>query len=135
MGRVLDSVRRARPLLGTFVDITATGSEPDHLERAIESAFSAVERVHHLMSYHEPDSDVLRLNRANAGTPIVIHAWTYAVLQASLELEGRTNGVFNIAIAPALEKRGLLPRTIARDLRCNGRTPRFALDLLSGNRA
>ena len=87
MGKVLDSVRRARPLLGTLVDITATGGKHDQLERAIESAFNVVEHVHRLMSYHEPDSDVSRLNRANGSTPIVVHEWTYAVLQTALEIE------------------------------------------------
>ena len=135
MGKVLDSVRRARPLLGTLVDITATGGQHDQLERAIESAFNVVEHVHRLMSYHEPDSDVSRLNRANGSTPIVVHEWTYAVLQTALEIERQSKGVFNTAVAPVLEGLGLLPQTTERSFPFDDRTPQPAVELLSGNRA
>ena len=132
MGKVLDSVRRARPLLGTLVDITATGGQHDQLERAIESAFNVVEHVHRLMSYHEPDSDVSRLNRANGSTPIVVHEWTYAVLQTALEIERQSKGVFNTAVAPVLEGLGLLPQTTERSFPFDDRTPQPAVELLSG---
>ncbi len=60
MVNALGSVRRARPLLGTFVEITAAGGEVRRLERAVDCAFDAVERVQRLMSYHERESDVSR---------------------------------------------------------------------------
>ena len=60
------SARRARPLLGTFVEI-AVGEPPSPgLETLIDGAFDEVQRVHDLMSFHEARSDVSRLN-AQAG--------------------------------------------------------------------
>ena len=50
-----DKVRRARPLLGTFVEIEAAGAARSELDAAIDAAFEAVARVHRLMSFHEPD--------------------------------------------------------------------------------
>src|SRR5215467_13495211 len=109
MEKTADSIIRARPLLGTFVEITARGSDGRQLERAVDAAFAVIERVHGLMSYHEPHSDVSRLNRANGGAPVVIHEWTVAVLKASIDLQHRSKGLFNIAVGAALERLGLLP--------------------------
>jgi thiamine biosynthesis lipoprotein len=86
------------------------------------------------MSFHAPDSDVSRLNRARADEETVVHGWTYAVLEAGAQLHRASNGSFNVAVAPALQCLGLLP--------CSGRqasiTPalasRDAFELRSENR-
>jgi FAD:protein FMN transferase len=71
-------VRRARPLLGTFVEIAATAASPtDETEAAIDAAFDAVETVHRLMSFHDDDSDVSRLNRDAASGSVIVHPWTF----------------------------------------------------------
>ena len=100
---------RARPLLGTFVEIVTAGTAAPQMEAAIEAAFAAVERVHHLMSFHDPASDVSRFNRKAFGRAIAIDAWTYMVLEIALDLHRRSNGVFDIAVAPILQRLGLLP--------------------------
>jgi FAD:protein FMN transferase len=100
------SIRRARPLLGTFVEIAATGPAP---EAAVEAAFAAVAEVHRLMSFHEPDSDVSRLNRGAASGAVRVHDWTYQVLATALDLNRRSAGIFDVAVAPALQTLGLLP--------------------------
>jgi FAD:protein FMN transferase len=102
-------IRRARPLLGTFVEISVAATPSDQCERAIDAAFDAIAQAHALMSYHEPSSDVGRLNRA-AAHPVVVHDWTLQVLRAAIELGRRSNGLFNVAVAPVLEDLGLLPR-------------------------
>jgi thiamine biosynthesis lipoprotein len=109
MKSVSNRLARCRPLLGTFVQITAAGQDADVLEKSIEAAFEAVRRVHRLMSFHEGDSDVSRLNRARPDEPIVVDAWTRDVLDISLELERTSKGSFNIGVAPALQRLGLLP--------------------------
>ena len=76
------STRRARPLLGTFVEI-AVGEPPSRgLESLIDAAFEEVEKVHGLMSFHEPGSDVSRLNGQAGYGEVVIHDWTIEVLDA-----------------------------------------------------
>ena len=102
-------VRRARPLLGTFVEIEAESGSGADLDAAVEAAFAAVAEVHRLMSFHEPDSDVGRLNREAHLRPVVVRDWTYQVLQAAIELKNRSGGVFDIAVAPVLQASGLLP--------------------------
>jgi FAD:protein FMN transferase len=110
MATVSDKIRRARPLLGTFVEIEAAGAASSEMNAIIDDAVEAVARVHRLMSFHEPDSDVSRLNREAFARPVGVHAWTYQVLQAAVEMNRRSNGVFDIAVAPTLQALGLLPR-------------------------
>src|SRR5438445_9955130 len=96
---------RCRPLLGTFVEVTADR------EDAIEAAFSAVERAHRLMSAHEPDSDVSRINRFAHIRPVEVHDWTARVIRRALFWSKRSEGAFDVVRAGKMTlERGLLPR-------------------------
>lgn len=106
----LDSIRRARPLLGTFVEIAVMETASHEGDAAIEIAFEAVAKVHDLMSFHHPDSDVSRLNREASNRAIGVDAWTYQVLETALDIHRQSNGLFDIAVAPLLQNLGLLPR-------------------------
>ena len=97
-----DPVRRARPLLGTLVSIEATSDPTD--------AFAEIERIHALMSFHEPSSDLSRLNREAASHATQVDPDTFAVLAFAARMRILSEGVFDIAIAPALVRSGLLPR-------------------------
>ena len=110
MPAVSNRIRRAKPLLGTFVEIDATGPVRSVVNQAIDAAFEAVATVHRLMSFHDADSDVSRLNREAFGGPVKVHDWTLSVLKTSVALHRRSNGIFDIATAPFLQTLGLLPR-------------------------
>jgi thiamine biosynthesis lipoprotein len=110
MATASDKVRRARPLLGTFVEIEVAGTAKSKMDAAIDAAFEAVAQVHRLMSFHEDDSDVSRLNREAWVRPVKVDTWTFRVLEAAVELHRRSNGIFDIAVAPTLQNMGLLPR-------------------------
>src|ERR1700719_1606026 len=104
------SIRRARPLLGTFVEIAVAGATISAMEAAVEAGFAAVATVHWLMSFHEATSDVSRLNRDAWSGAIPVHDWTYQVLETALDLNRRSAGMCDIAVASALQDVGLLPR-------------------------
>ena len=61
------------------------------------------------MSFHDADSDVGRLNRGAATHAIAVDPWTYRVLATALDLAERSNGAFDITVAPVLQRLGLLP--------------------------
>jgi thiamine biosynthesis lipoprotein len=103
-------LRRARPLLGTFVEISIAGAPPAELEAAADAAFAAVATVHRLMSFHDEASDIGRLNRSALAGALVVHPWTLEVLDIANDLCRRSAGVFDIAVAPVLQDLGLLPR-------------------------
>ncbi|HTP83106.1 MAG TPA: FAD:protein FMN transferase [Alphaproteobacteria bacterium] len=102
-------LRRARPLLGTVVDIAVTAPDRARGHAAIDEAFAAVEQVHRLMSFHEPHSDVSRLNRDAADMAIAVHPWTYLVLAAAADFRRSSAGLFDVSIARHLQARGVLP--------------------------
>jgi thiamine biosynthesis lipoprotein len=104
-----NDVRRARPLLGTFVEIAVAGASTAGMNAAVDAAFGAVADVHGLMSFHESTSDVSRLNRLASVLPVAVNPWTYRVLDTALDLYRRSGGTFDIAIAPTLQALGLLP--------------------------
>src|SRR5215468_9986751 len=103
------SLRRAQALLGTFVEIDVTAASRSSAESAVEEAFSAVADVHRLMSFHEADSDLSRLNRTASSGAVLVHPWTYAVLEMALQINRHSDGAFDIAVAPALQRMGELP--------------------------
>jgi len=86
--------RRARPLLGTLVEIEARGADA---ARAVDAGFAAVARVQRLMSRFEADSDIGRLNAAPPGVPVTVDADTLAVLRLAAELECASGGAFRSA--------------------------------------
>ena len=95
-------IRRARPLLGTFVEIAAGGASRECLDRAIDRAFDAVELVHRLMSFQEPGSELSRFNRRGGPPPDSLHPWTVEVIAAAREFSQRSGGAFDAsAAAPA----------------------------------
>jgi thiamine biosynthesis lipoprotein len=103
------SLRRARPLLGTFVEIDVDDVEEQHAEGAVEAAFAAVTKVHRLMSFHEADSDVSRLNRSASSEAVAVHPWTYEVMEMAADINQRSAGAFDIGVAPTLQQLGQLP--------------------------
>jgi len=113
-GRRAGTVRRARPLLGTLVEIEL--DEPDN-EAVIERAFDAVVHVHDLMSFHEPTSELSRVNRDAARAPVQVSEQTWQVLQAARQLSVASGGLFDITVASALVDHGFLPSASTRPVR------------------
>jgi len=91
MKAICATARRARPLLGTLVEIRARGRDAD---AAIERAFRAVERVHHAMSRQEGSSDVGSLR---SGQRAALDPWTRRVLDRAEEIRLASDGLFDCA--------------------------------------
>jgi thiamine biosynthesis lipoprotein len=104
------TLERARPLLGTTVSVrVTTDSSEAAAHQAIDAAFAAVARVHALMSFHEPGSDLSRIHRAPAGAWVEVDPSTAAVLHAALDFSERSGGAFDVTVGGDLVARGLLP--------------------------
>lgn len=112
------TLRRAQPWLGTLVAIEAAGLPPVRLSQAIDRAFRAVARVHALMSFHEPDSELARLNREAHAGPVPVSGHLRRVLRTACQLSALTDGCFDVTIAPTLVHWGYLP-----GLTTTGKTP------------
>ena len=83
------TARRARPLLGTLVEISAQGRGAG---AAIDHAFHAIERVHQAMSQQESKSDIARLR---SGHRAALDPWTRRVLDRAEEIRLASEGLFD----------------------------------------
>ena len=129
------NLRRARPLLGTFVEIDVDDVEMRHAEGAVEAGFAVVTEVHRLMSFHEAGSDVSRLNRAASSGAVAVHRWTYAVMEMAVDINRRSAGAFDVGVASTLQQLGQLPADEdARSTPATGIPMSDAIELLADNR-
>jgi thiamine biosynthesis lipoprotein len=86
-------LRRARPLLGTLVEVGV----PHGCDAAISRAFDVIEQVQALMSAHDARSDLGRLHAMPAEQACEVHPWTAEVLSLAADLHARTLGCFDVA--------------------------------------
>ncbi|HWK85094.1 MAG TPA: FAD:protein FMN transferase, partial [Caldimonas sp.] len=101
--------RRAKPGLGTLVEIAVLASSEAEFMRASDHAFERIAAFHAAMSFHAPGSDLAAIAAAPAGTTVSVAAETWRVLRFALALEAESDRIFNVAVAPRLVARGALP--------------------------
>ncbi len=101
------SLKRMRPLLGTFVEIGCDQSDKS-AEHAIAAAFDVIEKLHHLLSFHEQASDLSRLNQAE-GKAVAVHQHTLRVMKLACGMTAASNGLFNCTLGGAMVQNGVLP--------------------------
>jgi thiamine biosynthesis lipoprotein len=123
-------LRRCRPLLGTFVEISARGRDTDSLSGAVAAAFESVERVQRLMSIHDENSELSQINRLAHSCSVRVGDAILEVLERGLEIARRSGGAFDFTIGAALAEWGLLPGRLRRFARGDWRD----VSLLPGNR-
>ncbi len=101
--------RRARPLLGTLVELRAQGASATAFDVAVDAAFDAIAHVQALMSFHEAGSDLRRIARARAGERLAVHPHTAAVLRRAQRWARASGGAFDAGCAPRAVAQGWLP--------------------------
>ena len=94
-------LRRARPLLGTLVEVGVRGSDPTLLRVACERAFDPIVQAQRSLSRFDPESDIGRFNAAPVDTWIDLQADTVTVLQAAARLHADSDGAFDVTLGRA----------------------------------
>ena len=92
--------RRARPLLGTLVEVGVPCSDT-HANRWADIAFEAIAAVQACLSRFEPASEVARFNALAAGEEIEVGAHAQAVLSAARRLQHESAGLFDASLGSA----------------------------------
>lgn len=103
----VNNLKRMQPLLGTFVEI-GVSTDIHNASEAITCAFKGIEKVQDLLSFHNADSDLSRLNRSGQ-RGIELHPISADVLRLALHMTGITEGDFNCTVGGALVDKGVLP--------------------------
>jgi thiamine biosynthesis lipoprotein len=120
--------------LGTVVEITVSADAATvDTQAAVNAAFAQIEWIQRLMSYHEPESDVSRLNRHAVRKVTQVDDQTYLVLSWALELFRQSSGAFDIAIASLLTRWGYLPADQGPTCPSSCRETSAAIELLPEN--
>ena len=94
-------VRRARPLLGTLVEIGAAIGDDASLQAtvdAVDAAFARIAALQDRLSRFDATSDVGRFNAAPPGAAVAIGDDTACVLAAAALLRDESAGVFDVTL-------------------------------------
>jgi thiamine biosynthesis lipoprotein len=94
-------VRRARPLLGTIVEIGAARAAgfDAAIAAAIDAAFARVAAIQARLSRFEATSDIARFNAAPAGARFAVTLDTQRVLALAGDLSTASDGAFDVTLA------------------------------------
>lgn len=106
----MNEIRRSKPLLGTFVEITLSGhlSEDDLLQLS-ERAFRVIAEIDQRMSFHKPSSELSYINLHAHREPCQLSEGMAYVLRQALTLSVLTEGTFDVANGQALLENAMLP--------------------------
>lgn len=97
--------KRMRPLLGCFVEIALPHSAP---ARAFEAAFTRIEHIQNLLSFHDTNSDLSRLNRTQ-GQWVDCHPLSIQCLRLARAITRASEGTFNCTLGAILVSSKALP--------------------------
>ena len=93
----------SRPVMGTFARVIVIGADERVAEACIEAAFEWIYKIDGLMSYHNPDSEISRLNRSAFENPVKVGPLTYQVIKKGIEFGRLTDGAFDVTIGPLVD--------------------------------
>lgn len=93
---VKDEIRRSRLMMGTVVEIKASGLDTDKLDAAVTAAFAEIDRLDKLLSRYKQDSDVTRLSQADDKQKVAVE--TAEVLALGLDVAQRSDGAFDLTL-------------------------------------
>src|SRR5688572_17122339 len=88
--------------MGTRITIKMWADTPGRAERAAKAAFDVFRRLDAMMSDYKPDSELSRLSDAAGAGPRLVSPELYAVLFESKRIAERTDGAFDVTIAPVV---------------------------------
>lgn len=92
-----------RPVMGTLARVIVVASDKKTAQGGIEAAFEQISKIDELMSYHNPDSELSRVNQNAFKGPVKVSAPTYYVVKKSIEFGKLTDGAFDVTVGPLVD--------------------------------
>jgi thiamine biosynthesis lipoprotein len=103
--------RRARPMLGTLVEISVDACAP---EGCLDQAFAALADVQAALSRFDDRSDITRFAMLPAGKALTVREDTAAVLQLAAALHQESDGLFDITLGSGPEAWSIVGRVLRK---------------------
>ena len=91
-----EQVRRSQLMMGTIVEIVASGKSSGQLEAAIDDAFAEMARLDRVLSRYHQDSDITRLSQSDKGGRVAPE--TAEVIAIGLDVAERSHGAFDLTL-------------------------------------
>lgn len=94
-------VQKSRPMMGTVLNLTLYGPEESVLEAAVETTIDRMLTLEMLLSRHNQNSEIAKLNRT--GTLAQPSRDARTVLELGQTVSEKTDGAFDITVLPLVE--------------------------------
>lgn len=92
-----------RYLLDDYVTITAYGKDRRKVERAVEEAFRAMERVQAVADRFREDSELYEVNRRASTEEVTLSEELWDMIEVAEEVYRSTQGAFDITVGPLVD--------------------------------
>jgi thiamine biosynthesis lipoprotein ApbE len=89
-----------RYVMGTSVQVQASGGDEATRRTAIDEAFAAFDEVDRLMSNYRDDSELALINRSAARGVVSVSDPMFGVLDAARRVSSASQGAFDITVGP-----------------------------------
>ena len=86
-------------LLDTYVSVTVYDGD----KHATKAVLNEVREIHNRFSAFLPESEVAKINRAEAGVPTPVSAECFRLIERAVELSCITEGAFDITVKPVMD--------------------------------
>ncbi len=94
--------QKSKILMDTLVNITVVSDSEDSAEKAIDTAFSEIEKIEKLSNFFSSDSEISRINK-NAGiSEVTVSSDILELLGKALHVSDITEGAFDVTIGPVI---------------------------------
>jgi len=93
---------RSRIIMDTVVTIQIYESDSLQIERAVEAAFSEIERLEGMLSVWLPSSDISKINDDAGSSLVSVSPETWQVIARTQEISLLTDGAFEITVGAVM---------------------------------
>lgn len=104
------SVKETRLLMDTFCEISCYGDNKDKSIAAIDAAFKEMERIEHVFSKFDENSEVSKINRRSGSEKVKVSEEVFKLTEESIYYSSISEGAFDITVAPLMEIWGFVRR-------------------------
>ncbi len=96
-------IKETRALMDTFCEISCYGGNEDAAVSAIDAAFKEMERIEHVFSKFDENSEVSKINRLAGLEKVMASEEVFKLTERSVYYSSISDGAFDITVAPLME--------------------------------
>lgn len=97
--------------MATRFELVLQGEDEVWLRAAGEAALAEIDRLEAQLSFYRPSSEISHLNARAAAGPVQVEPRLFRLLQTAKDLHARTDGAFDLTVAPLMRCWGFVNDT------------------------